>query len=268
MSMGSWLRFGARVPMAALADAAPHSGQRLHGALRAGREDDFLLGGREFPVESRALFFARRPDGPHPGLTVTRPYGTHLRLTGAVGYNSLLDHAGNHSSGWAGHLVMVDAGPARARWRALALRRPVRTTLFCARLFSRRATPLLLADRSFLRALDLYAHKAIAEADLEQAQSIRTQAQADLESSADAIRVLGVSDPETVVTRPLPLGISSAVRRWPGKSSSALCSPGQLLQAGGTQCFTLSDMSRVWVLVNIYQNDAARCACWSTRCYD
>ena len=36
-----------------------------------------------------------------------------------------------------------------------------------------------------------------------------------------------------------------------------LCSPGQLLQAGGTQCFTLSDMSSVWVLVNVYQNDIA-----------
>jgi RND family efflux transporter MFP subunit len=30
-----------------------------------------------------------------------------------------------------------------------------------------------------------------------------------------------------------------------------------LLQAGGTQCFTLSDMSSVWILVNIYQNDIA-----------
>jgi len=29
------------------------------------------------------------------------------------------------------------------------------------------------------------------------------------------------------------------------------------LQAGATQCFTLSDMSHVWVLVNIYQNDIA-----------
>jgi cobalt-zinc-cadmium efflux system membrane fusion protein len=30
-----------------------------------------------------------------------------------------------------------------------------------------------------------------------------------------------------------------------------------LLQAGGTQCFTLSDMNSVWVLVNVYQNDIA-----------
>jgi RND family efflux transporter MFP subunit len=36
-----------------------------------------------------------------------------------------------------------------------------------------------------------------------------------------------------------------------------LVGPGQLLQAGSTQCFTISDMSTVWVLVNVYQNDLA-----------
>ena len=43
-----------------------------------------------------------------------------------------------------------------------------------------------------------------------------------------------------------------------GEVVERLCSPGQLLQAGGTQCFTLSDMTSIWVLVNIYQNDVAR----------
>ena len=33
--------------------------------------------------------------------------------------------------------------------------------------------------------------------------------------------------------------------------------PGQLLQAGQTQCFTISDMSSVWVIVNVYQSDLA-----------
>ena len=36
-----------------------------------------------------------------------------------------------------------------------------------------------------------------------------------------------------------------------------LVGPGQLLQAGSTQCYTISDMSTVWVLVNVYQNDLA-----------
>ena len=31
--------------------------------------------------------------------------------------------------------------------------------------------------------------------------------------------------------------------------------PGQLLQANTTQCFTISDMGTVWILVNVYQND-------------
>jgi len=33
--------------------------------------------------------------------------------------------------------------------------------------------------------------------------------------------------------------------------------PGQLLQAGATQVFTISDMSTVWVLVNVYQGEMA-----------
>jgi membrane fusion protein, heavy metal efflux system len=36
-----------------------------------------------------------------------------------------------------------------------------------------------------------------------------------------------------------------------------LVGPGQLLQAGTTQCFTISDTSSVWVLVNVYQSDLA-----------
>ena len=46
-------------------------------------------------------------------------------------------------------------------------------------------------------------------------------------------------------------------RRWLERWWTATCSPGQLLAAGATQCFTLSDMSSVWILVNIYQNDVA-----------
>jgi len=111
-----------------------------------------------------------------------------------------------------------------------------------------------LADRFYIRAQDLYAHHAIAEADLEQAESTRAQAQADLESSTDAIRVLGIADPEKIVTKPatpeVPLYSPVA-----GEVVDRQCSPGQLLAAGATQCFTLSDMSSVWILVNIYQND-------------
>ena len=50
---------------------------------------------------------------------------------------------------------------------------------------------LQLAKKQYARAQDLYAHKAIAQADLETAESTQTQAQADFDSSADAMRVVG-----------------------------------------------------------------------------
>jgi cobalt-zinc-cadmium efflux system membrane fusion protein len=34
-----------------------------------------------------------------------------------------------------------------------------------------------------------------------------------------------------------------------------LVAPGQVIQAGGTQVFTISNMSSVWVLANVYQKD-------------
>jgi len=115
---------------------------------------------------------------------------------------------------------------------------------------------LQLADKFYKRAQDLFAHQAIAQADLEQAESNRTQAEADLQSSEQAIRVLGIPNPESVLTAP-PAAELPLLAPLAGEIVERLCSPGQLLQAGGTQCFTLSDMNSVWVLVNIYQNDIA-----------
>ena len=42
-----------------------------------------------------------------------------------------------------------------------------------------------------------------------------------------------------------------------GEIIERLVGPGQFLQAGTTQCFTISDTSTVWVLVNVYQSDMA-----------
>jgi RND family efflux transporter MFP subunit len=40
-----------------------------------------------------------------------------------------------------------------------------------------------------------------------------------------------------------------------GQVVDRLVSPGQVLQAGQTQAFTISDLSTVWVLANVYQAD-------------
>ncbi len=133
---------------------------------------------------------------------------------------------------------------------------PAPTIRCCASAYIKARDAFQLADKFYKRAQDLYAHKVIAQADLEQAESTRTQAEADLESSEQAIRILGISKPGDLVTSP-PSPEVPLLAPLAGEVVERLCSPGQLLQAGGTQCFTLSDMSSVWVLVNIYQNDVA-----------
>jgi cobalt-zinc-cadmium efflux system membrane fusion protein len=178
-----------------------------------------------------------------------------LRLTGAVAYNNFLTTPVITQVGGPVSRILVTPGEhVRAGQPLLYVTSPDYSQLRSAYMKARDA--FQLADRSFKRAQDLLAHKAISQADLEQAESNRAQAEADLQSSEQAIRVLGISNPESLVTSPpsseLPLLAPQA-----GEVVERLVSPGQLLQSGATQCFTLSDMSRVWVLVNIYQNDVA-----------
>ena len=115
---------------------------------------------------------------------------------------------------------------------------------------------LHLADSVYRRDQDLYQHHAIALADLQAAESSRTQAQADLQAAEQALRILGLPNPTdsaaATPTATIPLKAPIA-----GEVVERDVAPGQLLQAGATQCFVISDMSTVWVLANVYQSDLA-----------
>jgi cobalt-zinc-cadmium efflux system membrane fusion protein len=183
------------------------------------------------------------------------PLARTLRLTGAVDYNGFkTTPVITQVGGPVSRIVVAPGEHVRAGQPLLYVTSPDFSQLRSAYLKARDA--LQLADKVYQRAQDLYAHKAIAQADLEQAESTRNQAQADLTSSTDAMRVLGIANPESIVSQPpspeLPL-----LAPLDGEIVDRQCSPGQLLQAGATQCFTLSDMSTVWILANVYQNDLA-----------
>jgi cobalt-zinc-cadmium efflux system membrane fusion protein len=183
------------------------------------------------------------------------PLARILRLTGAVEYNDFkTTPVITQVGGPVSRVVVVQGEHVRAGQPLLYIASPDYSLLRASYIKARDAYQL--ADKVYTRAQDLFAHHAISQVDLDQAQSTRTQAQADLESSADAIRILGIANPETIVTKPpspeVPLYSPVA-----GEVVDRQCSAGQLLAAGATQCFTLSDMSSVWILVNIYQNDVA-----------
>jgi cobalt-zinc-cadmium efflux system membrane fusion protein len=104
----------------------------------------------------------------------------------------------------------------------------------------------------------LYKGDAIARRDLEQAQADAINAEADRDAAVSQLRSLGV-DEKTIdrIAKNEPVNkIEAAIRSpLPGTVVEKLITPGQLLQAGTTPCFTVADMSQVWVMANIFETD-------------
>ena len=103
----------------------------------------------------------------------------------------------------------------------------------------------------------LFKNDALARADLEGAQSDVAAAQADLESSVQAMHALGVTDAQIQSVRDGHSASIEAIIRSPinGTVVEKLISNGQLLAAGTTACFTIADLSSMWVNTNVFAND-------------
>ena len=111
-----------------------------------------------------------------------------------------------------------------------------------------------LAQKAYARAQDLYQHHAIAEQNLEQAESAEVQAGGDLVAAQAALKVMGITDPDALVKAPPSFEVPVKAPIG-GLVVEQDVSAGQLIQPGTTQCFMISDTSTVWVLVNVYQKD-------------
>ena len=178
-----------------------------------------------------------------------------LRLTGSVTYNAFKTTPVFTAIGGPVHEILVAPGESvRAGQPLLTVNSPDYSMARSAYIKARDAAQL--AGKIYRRDQDLYSHGAIAESDLQIAESSLTQAQADMQASEDALRALGLNDPEAVVKNPPKMTSQiPVIAPVAGEIVERLVGPGQLLQGGATQCFTISDMSSVWVLVNVYQSD-------------
>ncbi len=104
----------------------------------------------------------------------------------------------------------------------------------------------------------LFKNDAIAHRDVEQAQTDALAAQADVEAAAQQLRSLGI-DPDSAMAGSGSGQALQGVIRAPlsGTLVERLITPGQLLQAGATPCFTIADLSKVWVMANVFTTDLA-----------
>ena len=177
-----------------------------------------------------------------------------LRLPGTVAYNALRTTPVIAAVG--GPVIRIVAMPGqqvRMGQPLLYISSPDYNTLRNGYVKAQDAYEL--ANRSYQRSQDLYQHHAIAQRDLEQAASVRTQAAADLRTAEQSLRILGLN-PRTAMA-----GTASSIPLLApiaGEVVERLVAPGQLLQAGSTQCFTISDLGTVWVLVNVFEAQIGR----------
>lgn len=180
------------------------------------------------------------------------PLTRMLRLTGAVAFNGFDTTPVITQVGGPVSRIVVSPGQNVRRGEPLLyVTSPDYSQLRST--YLKALSTYQVADKEYARAQDLYQHHAIAEKDLLAAQAARVQAQADLQNTEQSLRILGVSKPETIVNRP-PSPEVPLLAPIGGEVVERLCSPGQVIQSGATQCFTISNMSTVWVLANVYQN--------------
>jgi membrane fusion protein, heavy metal efflux system len=103
----------------------------------------------------------------------------------------------------------------------------------------------------------LFKNDALARSELEQAQTDLASADADVEAAIQNMRALGVEDSQIAAVREGRAAAIEAIIRSPidGTVVEKLIADGQLLQAGTTACFTVADLSTMWVMTNVYAND-------------
>jgi membrane fusion protein, heavy metal efflux system len=205
--------------------------------------------------ETPALFTIPQDQMSHVQVVSVQPtkLTRTLRLTGAVAYNAFkTTPVITQVGGPVSRILVVPGQQVKEGQPMLEVSSPDYSQLLDA--YLKAADSFRLADKNYARAKDLYEHHAIAERDLQQAESDRTQAEADRNAAEQGMKILGIKNPEDLAKAPSSAQIP-VLAPIDGEVVERLVSPGQVMQAGTTQAFTISDMSTVWVLANVYQSD-------------
>jgi membrane fusion protein, heavy metal efflux system len=108
-----------------------------------------------------------------------------------------------------------------------------------------------LANKSYVRAEDLYKHGAISQAMLEQAEDAERDAKADLTAAEEQLKILGVDKdhPSSVVNVYAPItGVIVSQNITNAAAAGVTLS-------GSATAFTIADLSNVWILCDVYEND-------------
>jgi cobalt-zinc-cadmium efflux system membrane fusion protein len=108
-----------------------------------------------------------------------------------------------------------------------------------------------LASLALARAKDLFAHGAIPQAAVEQAQNAEDDAKADLTAAEQQLDTLGVKKdhPSSIVNVYAPVSGVIVAQNVTNAAAAGVT------YSGSSTAFTIADLSEVWVLCDVYEND-------------
>jgi membrane fusion protein, heavy metal efflux system len=111
-----------------------------------------------------------------------------------------------------------------------------------------------LATIQLERAKDLFAHGAIPKSAVEQAQDTEDDAKADLTAAEQQLNTLGVNKehPSDIVNVYAPVSGVIVAQNVTNAAAAGVT------YAGSPTAFTIADLSVVWILCNVYENDLAK----------
>jgi membrane fusion protein, heavy metal efflux system len=111
-----------------------------------------------------------------------------------------------------------------------------------------------LANKAYVRAKDLHDHGAISLGMLEQAEDTQRNAQADLTAAEQQLNTLGVSKDHPSSIVPVYAPISGVIITQNVTNAAAA----GVNFAGTPNVFTIADLSVVWIMCDVYENDIPR----------
>jgi cobalt-zinc-cadmium efflux system membrane fusion protein len=108
-----------------------------------------------------------------------------------------------------------------------------------------------LARQQLERAKILYDKGAVAKSALEQAEDTEQDAKVDLDTAAEQLRLLGVDKDHPTGTVDIVAPISGVITDQQATNAAGV----QGFGLGGPNPFTISDLSYVWIICDVYEND-------------
>jgi len=109
----------------------------------------------------------------------------------------------------------------------------------------------LFARKAYVRAQDLYAHGAISQGLLEQAEDAEDDAKDDLDAANRQLNTLGIDEDHPSDIENVYAPISGVIVAQNVTNAAAV----GVTYSGSATAFTIANLSHVWVICDVYEND-------------